>query len=55
MGLYAAGKGLTRALEKLKHSRDWNAITDEMINDEEFFDLLDVQLYQSCYKEYRIP
>ena len=55
VGIYAAGKGLVRAMTKLAETRDWNAITDEMLNDQEFFDLLGIDQYQSHYKDFRIP
>lgn len=54
VGIYAAGKGVLRAMKKLAETRDWNAITDEMLNDEEFFDILEVEQYQAHYKDFRI-
>jgi 2-methylisocitrate lyase-like PEP mutase family enzyme len=54
VGIYAAGKGLVRAMRKLRETRDWNAIRDEMIDDQEFFQILGVEQYQSCYRDYRI-
>lgn len=55
VGLYAAGKGLVNALEKLKETRDWNAIGREMIDDQQFFDILGVEQYQAQYQRFRIP
>ncbi len=55
VGLYAAARGLVDALGKLKRTGDWNAITDQMVNDKEFFDILGIERYASDYKEFRIP
>jgi 2-methylisocitrate lyase-like PEP mutase family enzyme len=54
VGIYAAGKGLMRAMRKLAATRDWNAIQDEMIDDAEFFDIVDVERYRSFYEDFRI-
>jgi len=54
VGIYAAGKGLLRAMSKLRETRDWNQITDDMINDKEFFEIVGVEHYRSCYTDYRI-
>lgn len=54
VGIYAAGKGLVAAMQKLRETRDWNAIQDELINDAEFFDILGVDQYQKLYSQYRI-
>ena len=54
VGIYAAGKGLLRAMRKLAATRDWNAIQDEMIDDAEFFDIVDVERYRSFYEDFRI-
>ena len=53
--LYSAAKGMMGALDELKRTGDWNAITDRLITDKEFFDILKLDGYQSCYKEFRIP
>lgn len=55
VGIYAAAWGLRAALEKLKRTGDWNAITDLMVNDREFFEILGLEKYQPWYKEFRIP
>jgi methylisocitrate lyase len=55
VGIYAAGKGLVNALRELKNTRDWNRITDLMLNDNEFFDIVGIQKYQTDYRDFRIP
>lgn len=52
--IYAAAKGVIEALEKLKQTGDWNAIEDKIINDETFFNILDIESYQPKYKKYKI-
>jgi 2,3-dimethylmalate lyase len=54
VGIYAAGKGLVAAMRKLRETRDWNAIQNELINDADFFNILGVDEYQKMYREYRI-
>lgn len=54
VGIYAAGKGLVRAMEQLRQTRDWNAIQDELLTDQEFFDILNVDQYQKMYSRFRI-
>ncbi|MBI2843148.1 MAG: isocitrate lyase/PEP mutase family protein [Armatimonadetes bacterium] len=53
--LYAAAKGMLSALEELKRTQDWNAITDRIISDQEFFDILKLTGYKSHYEAFRIP
>ncbi len=54
VGLYAAAKGLLNAYTKLKETGDWNAIQDEMINDEQFFDIVGIKSYGESYRKFRI-
>lgn len=54
VGIYAAAKGLVKAMKKLQATRDWNAIQDELVNDREFFDILNVEEYQQYYGRFRI-
>ena len=54
VGIYAAGKGLVRAMQRLQQTRDWNAIQDELIQDADFFDILNVDEYQRLYAKFRI-
>ncbi|MBI2843826.1 MAG: isocitrate lyase/PEP mutase family protein [Armatimonadetes bacterium] len=54
VSLYSAAKGMIKALEELKRTGDWNAITHHLITDKEFFDILKLDGYQSCYKEFRV-
>jgi 2-methylisocitrate lyase-like PEP mutase family enzyme len=54
VGIYAAGKGLVAAMRKLRETRDWNEIQNELINDTEFFNILGVDEYQKMYRQYRI-
>jgi 2-methylisocitrate lyase-like PEP mutase family enzyme len=55
VSLYSAARGMIKALEELRRTGDWNAITGHMITDKEFFDILKLDGYQSCYKEFRVP
>ena len=54
VGLYAAAKGLINAYTELKETGDWNAIQDEMINDEQFFDIVGIKSYGESYRKFRI-
>ena len=54
VGLYAAAKGLLNAYTKFKETGDWNAIQDEMINDEQFFDIVGIKSYGESYRKFRI-
>ena len=54
VGLYATAKGLLNAYTKLKETGDWNAIQDEMINDEQFFDIVGIKSYGASYRKFRI-
>ena len=42
VGIYAAARGLVDALTRLKETEDWNAITNLMVDDREFFEILDL-------------
>lgn len=53
--LYAAAKGVLNALDQLNRTRDWNALADFLITDEEFFDILGLARYRPYYSEFRIP
>lgn len=53
--IYAAAKGMIDALEGLRKSQDWNTITQQMITDKEFFDILGMSEYRKYYEEFRIP
>ena len=55
VGIYAAARGLVDALSRLKETGDWNAITDLMVDDREFFEILDLSQYLPGYSKYRIP
>ena len=52
--LYMYARGLMDGLRDLKETGDWNAVQEHMINDEEFFKLLDMEKYQKLYQEYSI-
>jgi 2-methylisocitrate lyase-like PEP mutase family enzyme len=54
VGIYAAAKGLMNAYTKLKETGDWNAIQDELVTEEQFFDILDMKRYGTYYEKYRI-
>jgi 2-methylisocitrate lyase-like PEP mutase family enzyme len=54
VGIYAAAKGLLNAYRKLKETGDWNAIQNEMINDEQFMQIVGLKNYQRYYQQYRI-
>jgi 2-methylisocitrate lyase-like PEP mutase family enzyme len=54
VGIYAAAKGLVNAYAELKRTGDWNAITHLMVNDDEFFEILNIKQYQPKYKEFKI-
>jgi len=54
VGIYAAAQGLLKAYTKLKETGDWNAIQEELINDEQFMDIVGLDAYQRLYKEFRI-
>ena len=45
---------MTRAYTRLEVTGDWNAIQDELINDEEFFDIVGIKEYGDYYRKYRI-
>ncbi len=55
VGIYAAARGLVDALSRLKETGDWNATTDLMVDDREFFEILDLNQYLPGYSKYRIP
>jgi 2-methylisocitrate lyase-like PEP mutase family enzyme len=55
VGLYAAAKGLEHALGKLKQTGDWNAIQDQMIDDKEFFDIVELAKYRERYLKFKVP
>ena len=52
---YAAAKGMKDALAKLKQTGDWNAIQDNLIDDREFFDIVQLEKYRERYLRYRVP
>ena len=54
VGIYAAAKGLMDAYTKLKETGDWNAIQDQLINDEQFFDIVGMKQYGEYYERFRI-
>lgn len=54
VGIYAAGRGLLDAYTKLKQTGDWNSIQDELINDEDFFDIVGLKQYGDDYRRFRI-
>jgi len=54
LGIYAAARGVSKALERLAQTRDWNALGDLIIDDKEFFKILNIDQYQPRYKEFNI-
>ncbi|NJD03851.1 MAG: isocitrate lyase/PEP mutase family protein [Ruminiclostridium sp.] len=52
--LYAAAKGIKDALKAFKETEDWNAITNTMIDDRQFFEILKISEYQALYGKYKI-
>jgi len=52
--LYAAAKGMKEGLKSLKETRDWNAIQDKLIKDDELFDIVKVKNLRPIYKEFNV-
>lgn len=54
VSLYMAARGLVDGLKALAETRDWNAVTGQMIDDPEFFDIVGLQDYGAAYDRYGI-
>lgn len=54
VSLYMAARGLVDGLKALKETGDWNAVQDKMIDDREFFEIVDIDKYGKLYETYGI-
>ena len=54
VSLYMAARGLVDGLKALAKTRDWNAVTGQMIDDPEFFDIVGLADYGAAYDRYGI-
>jgi 2-methylisocitrate lyase-like PEP mutase family enzyme len=52
--LYMYVRSLVDGLRELKQSEDWNAISDRLVTDEQFFRILGLDRYRDMYNEFSI-